>query len=167
MAANHEATYTINATIHQLLAAIRDPAFCSRLNVSIQSESPTYNGVMFQFRHGVTFTSWGENVHITLTPVGPAVTNLQIRSECCMPTQIVDWGKNKQVVCNIYEYLVENVTRYPADAPQNMPPQYQPPAPQYQPAPQQPTSAPAFCCRCGNPLIPGGAFCSNCGTKVQ
>jgi hypothetical protein len=38
-----------------------------------------------------TLFSWGENV--VITPLAPNV--LRIRSECGLPTQCIDWGKNE------------------------------------------------------------------------
>ena len=37
------------------------------------------------------FRSWGENITITVRMNG----NVEIMSECRLPTPIVDWGKNK------------------------------------------------------------------------
>ena len=119
--------------------------------------------------------------------MGEAVTHVRIHSECGMPTQVIDWGKNQQVVCNIYEYLEANVRRYPAGpAPFGAPqaaPQFQPQAapvaaPQPQVAPEtmaqapaeplpqfQPQTAPKFCPKCGTPAT--GRFCAHCGNQLQ
>ena len=187
MAASHENSYTLYVSISQLIAAIRDPAFSTTLNVEMKSENPTPPGVWYRFHHGVSFTSWGEKITITLHPMGEAVTHVRIHSECGMPTQVIDWGKNQQVVCNIYEYLEANVRRYPAGpAPFGAPqaaPQFQPQAapvaaPQPQVAPEtmaqapaeplpqfQPQTAPKFCPKCGTPAT--GRFCAHCGNQLQ
>ena len=161
MAAQHENTYTANVNIQQLMAAIRDPMFASSLDLILRSENPTPPGVWYRFHHGTSFASWGEKITITLTPIGPTATQLHIHSECGMPTQVVDWGKNKQLVNKIYTYLSSNVMRYaaPAAQPAAARPLTPPPA-----APQPGT--PAFCSACGTPLVPGARFCSRCGTKI-
>lgn len=38
--------------------------------------------------------SWGEKIRLTILPSGI----LKIRSECSLPTQCFDWGKNKENV---------------------------------------------------------------------
>ena len=42
----------------------------------------------------VSIKSWGEKIRVTILPSG----FLQIRSECSLPTQCIDWGKNKKNV---------------------------------------------------------------------
>lgn len=167
MAAKYENTYVISASMEQLRGAILDQAFSSKLNVTLKSENPSPTGVWYRFHHGVSFTSWGEKITITLTPMGNMATQVNIHSECGMPTQIIDWGKNKQVVCNIYEYLEANVGRYPAGAPQvqgAQPPQFQ----QAQPQPQfQPVQQGSFCRNCGAAVSPQAAFCMSCGAKLR
>ncbi len=161
MAANYENTYTMNLDINQLVAAIRDPAFASKLNLDFKSENPSPTGIWYRFHHGVTFTSWGEKVTVTLTPVGYMVTQLHIHSVCAMPTQVADWGKNRQVVCNIFEYLQANAYRYPA------PQQPQQAVPQPQQAAPQPQFSQPVCKACGKLLASDNLFCGYCGTKVQ
>ncbi len=170
MAARYENTYTMPADINQIISVIRDPAFTAKLNLDFKSENPTATNVWFRFHHGVTFTSWGEKITITLTPANNA-TQVHIRSECAMPTQVADWGKNKQVVSNIYEYLKANTAGAPAYRPNPTPaqaaPQPQAPVCQQPVAAAQPQAAKAFCTACGKPLANGNLFCGYCGAKVQ
>jgi hypothetical protein len=49
---------------------------------------------------GVSFWSWGERITIKVRP-GPA---LFIRSHCSLPTQCIDWGRNRE---NVRRFLDE------------------------------------------------------------
>lgn len=136
------------------------------------------NALHYQYQHGVTMTSWGETIDIWLTALGERATQVDIRSECYLPTQIIDWGKNHENVMNLFTYLDNCVNLYLINngqdapiphvemptAPQPTPPvQYQQPAQaQYQPPVQQPV-----CPGCGTPVTPGAKFCSNCGTRLM
>ena len=42
----------------------------------------------------VSLWSWAENIHIATT-VSENKTRLEFTSKCALPTQIIDWGKNK------------------------------------------------------------------------
>lgn len=184
MAANFETNYIINAKINQVVGALRNPAFCTELNLDFISERPVPGGVWYQYSHSVSFSSWGEDITMSLTPINDTSTQIAIRSECSMPTQIVDWGKNKKMVKSICDYLQANAYRYPLDQPmpegaqphyqapqpqyQAPQPQYQAPQPQYQaPQPQYQAPAQAFCWNCRRPLPAVGRFCPVCGAKVR
>ncbi|MBE6738663.1 MAG: zinc-ribbon domain-containing protein [Ruminococcaceae bacterium] len=173
MAANYSNNYIFNATIAQLVPLLRDRAFANELNIEMKSENPMPNGVWYRFHHGVSFTSWGEKITITLTPASPATTNVHIKSECGMPTQVIDWGKNKQVVCNVYECMERNIQRFLSYTPPTRPEQIPTPAPpSVAPvtAPVTPKSAPigkSFCTNCGAQLHPEAIFCGNCGSKQR
>lgn len=118
------------------------------LNLSLQSENPNDdgNGVWFRIIHGATMSSWGEKITITLKNTGSG-TNVHILSACGMPTQIVDYGKNKKNVKVIFNYLehdIRNAARYQQAAPQTASAQQAAPARQeapqdaaYQAAPPQ------------------------------
>lgn len=161
MAANYKNTYTMNVSLQQLCDVIRSQAFADKLRVLMKSENPTPTGVWYRFHHGTSFTSWGEKITITLTPLAANLTQVDIHSECGMPTQVIDWGKNKQVVCNVYEYLEANAPYAPV-APAT------PTAPAAPMAPAQPIapSAPRFCTSCGAPVELPSNFCSRCGAKL-
>lgn len=159
-------------------------------NFALRSENPIPNaGVWFRVHHGASFTSWGEKITVTLTPMGQQ-TRVHIHSECGMPTQIIDYGKNAQVVKYLFEYLYRPTPGVPV--PQQVPPQniqqtppvqqtqqqnvQQPaPMPQAQPQPmpaQQDQQTPAavqprFCTKCGSPVnTPNALFCTKCGNKL-
>lgn len=166
MAANYSNNYIFNATIAQLVPLLRDPAFAGELNIEMKSENPMPNGVWYRFHHGVSFTSWGEKITITLTPASPTATNVHIKSECGMPTQVIDWGKNKQVVCNVYECMERNLHKFLNFTPPTQPEQTP------SPAPMPVSSAPApsvktFCTSCGAKLPPEANFCGSCGSKQR
>lgn len=155
MAANHQQTYKMDVSMQQLQSIICSNAFVVQLDLDFKSENPSPTGVWYRLHHGVSFTSWGEKITITLTPLGPMSTQVVIHSECGMPTQVIDWGKNKQIVRNVYEYLAANIRQFPLQAP-------------VQPV-QQPAEAtpPRFCSQCGQPITGQGNFCVYCGYKLR
>lgn len=125
------------------------------LDLSFKSENPAGSGIWFRIHHNMSMASWGEKITITLTPEGSG-TRVHILSECGMPTQIVDYGKNAENVAAIFRYLEQGV-----DASLNS-------------APMQPsTPVPAategvvFCTNCGKKLSAADAFCSACGKKLK
>ena len=120
------------------------------LNVALKSENPMPNGVWFRIHHGTTFTSWGEKITVTLTDLGGS-TAVDILSECGMPTQMVDWGKNASNVRVLFDYLEKDMTAEP----------------QAEPQAAAPTASPAFCPSCGSKLPTGARFCPVCGNKIQ
>ena len=153
------------------------------LNLNLKSENPIPSGVWFRIHHGATFTSWGEKITVTLEYFG-ASTGVSVLSECGLPTQVVDWGKNASNVRAIFAYLEKDM---PAPAPGAYPAAPQQPgayAPQpaanpvpaaAQPAASQPApadtrgpaqTAPRFCPGCGKPVQAGAKFCSGCGTRL-
>lgn len=155
MAANHSQSVNFNATLMQIVEVLRNPAFCAELNLELKSENPSAPGVWFRFHHGMSFTSYGEKITVTLTPLAQNATRVEVHSECGMPTQVIDWGKNKQNVCNIIECMQRNVPQAPiAYAPT---------------APAQPTPAPEtkFCTMCGKQVIKTANFCNHCGAKLS
>lgn len=154
MAANHSASNVLNADINCVIALLRDITFSTSLNLEMKSENPTPTGVWYRFHHGVSFSSWGEKITISLTPQGVGATRIDITSECGMPTQVVDWGKNKRNVCNIFEYIAANIGRFLQIPPMQQPVQ--------QPLQQRGNR---FCIKCGAQIVVGSAFCSQCGTK--
>lgn len=151
MAANYQEGYIINATVQALCDVIRSPGFANQLQIGISTETPSQTGVCYQLYHGASMSSWGETITVALTAVGANVTQVNIRSECDMPTQIIDWGKNKQIVHNIHQYLETYVNRNPV----------------MQNYTQAPPMQGAFCPRCGAPVSIGSNFCTVCGTRLN
>lgn len=103
MAAKAQKQMMISAPLMTIVEKLRNmgPA----LKYSFQSETPTPNGgAMFRFAHKVSLTSWGENLTVTAAPNGNE-TVVMIRSECALPTQLVDWGKNSHNCGEIAQYL--------------------------------------------------------------
>ena len=79
------------------------------LNVSLKSENPTESGVWFRIHHGMTAASYGERITVTLTRLPNGGTGAEIESECVMPTQMFDAGKNKSNVNVIFGYLEKDM----------------------------------------------------------
>ncbi len=176
MAASHQNSYVVNVGIEKILNVIKSREFASYLNIEMKSENLTADGVWYRFHHGVTFTSWGEKITITLSRLDSGSTSLIINSECGMPTQVIDWGKNKQNVCNIYEYIERKVAVEVNNA--SFEPFVAPAVPQAEPAPivepakgfaPQVNAAPVkkFCTNCGNKISPNDFYCANCGNPLK
>ena len=89
------------------------------LNVNLKSENPTPTGVWFRILHGFSMASYGEKITVTLENLGGG-TGVHILSECGMPTQVVDWGKNASNVRVIFAYLEQGL---PVGQPMNAPQQ--------------------------------------------
>ncbi|GEM_PF-1985570 len=143
------------------------------LNVSLKSENPEADGrVWFRVLHGMTMTSYGEKITITLRPMG-AGTDVHILSECGMPTQLVDYGKNRQNCEAVFAYLERGIEVYTQPRQAVQAPQQA--APFTQGAPAAPAAAPVsfaaqdfvFCTECGTKNSKGSRFCMNCGTKLM
>ena len=149
MAANHSQSTQLNASMQQLLSVLRDPAFCSTLNLELKSENSTQTGTLFRFHHGVTFTSWGEKITLTLTPLSATSTKIHAHSECGLPTQVIDWGKNKQNVSNILQYIEKNL----------------PAAPSAAFTADTPAVGVKYCFKCGKQICADYQFCIHCGQK--
>ena len=106
MAANSNRTIFINSDINYVAGVLRNFHFQNYTGFAIKSELPSYNnGVCFRFTNSVSFTSWGEEIMITITPDNSGALRVDIASECTMPTQIIDWGKNKENLNKVVGYL--------------------------------------------------------------
>ena len=146
MAANSNNTRMFQATMHQLVAMMRDPAFHNALSLEYLSEMPSGTSMWYHFHHNMSFTSWGEKIIIGLMPLPGGLVSVEVSSECAMPTQIIDWGKNKKNIEGILNYISVNLLRY-----------------QFIPTPA--AAGTKFCPKCGNRLDASILFCSACGTK--
>ncbi len=139
-------------------------------NFKVTSENPTPTGVWFRIIHGMSAMSYGEKITVTITANGPQ-TNVEVFSECGMPTQLVDGGKNASNVNLIFKYFESNLTSATAAAPAQQPVQQAPvqQAPVQQTgysAPSQTASRPKFCTKCGNRLGENDRFCTVCGNRI-
>ena len=100
MAASYMDIRVFNEKLMPLVEKLRKyPMYHS--NISYVGEFPSGSGCIMRFKGGVTLTSWGEDITVTLTPTGPNTTQVQVYSVCALPTQVVDWGVNRQNVNNI------------------------------------------------------------------
>ena len=141
MGASHSGSFMVQSSLAQVNALICDPIFAQQNGLTFVNYVPFPNQVTFNFSSGVTFTSWGEDVQISISSTGPNQVMMMVNSVCSMPTQVVDWGKNAENVNRIANYVLMNIGRY--------------------------TMAPAqqFCQHCGA-QVNGGTFCPKCGQKM-
>ena len=168
MAASYESSYVIGTDIESIREVVRDTGFSSALRLEMKSENPIADGVWYRFHHGTTFTSWGEKITITLGRVGEASTSLSIFSECALPTQVIDWGKNRKNVHNIFEYIEKQLAarnggvRVSASAAPSGTNAY---ASCDGNSSSDPT--PRFCSKCGARVSAEDIFCAHCGNKLK
>jgi hypothetical protein len=77
---------------------------------AIRGEAPDgRGGVNFKMSSDISFSSWGENINLHMYPYNEQQTFVEIKSECSMPTQVIDWGKNKSNVNKIMNYLLDGI----------------------------------------------------------
>lgn len=157
MAANYREYRVFPGPIEYYIEKMRAVA-AAGLKFTPSGEQPIPNGLLFILRHGVSFTSWGETIKLALVSQGNQ-TVVDIDSECALGTQIVDWGKNRENVNQLFNYLAR-------------------PDPQLQQRFSQPRqSAPGAvqpagegsvtCPNCGNVMSGSGAFCTACGMRLR
>ena len=143
-------------------------------NFKVTSENPCDGGVWFRIIHGMSAMSYGEKITVTITANG-SQTNVDVFSECGMPTQLVDGGKNASNVNLIFRYFestmpaAQNAAAQPASAqpvtPQPVAPQPVAPQPVRNTAPAV-SARPKFCTRCGNRIGETDKFCTICGNRI-
>ena len=105
MAANFVDSVNATAPIMTLVGRIR-----SIQGYQIIRETPGgRGGVEFELIHSISFSSWGENILLHLGPINETQTRVDIKSECSLPTQMFDWGKNKKNVVTIMNYLLNGI----------------------------------------------------------
>lgn len=136
------------------------------LNISLKSENPVQDGsVWFRYIHGMSFRSYGEKITITLRALAERKTNIHIHSECGMPTQIFDSGKNKSNVCNIYSKINSYISLNNCQSPIEF---YQTTANISESTPQKSENTTSnFCIKCGAKLNPDDNFCIACGNRIK
>ena len=137
------------------------------LNVALKSENSEQDGrVWFRIHHGMTMMSYGEKITITLLPYGSG-TRVHVHSTCGLPTQVIDYGKNRQNVNNIFKYLEDGIASAAAAI---QPQRTVAPQPQRTVAPQQPGLQAQrdfiFCTECGARNPWRSRFCSSCGKPI-
>ena len=168
MAANHTEVNVFNTDINSIMEFIKSGKFAGHLNLEMKSENPAPGGVWYRFHHGMTAASWGEKITITLTSISALETKVEVRSECGMPTQVIDWGKNRQNACNIIEHIEANVKSGAIAASASIGGEYGAPELEYT---KNDSSTPLmgrthkYCHNCGTKLEADDRYCYSCGTK--
>ena len=93
MAAKSQNSKVYPLPIQCFVLELRSPPIREFMNIKWVAEDVLPNNALhYQYQHGVTMTSWGETIDIWLTALGERATQVDIRSECYLPTQIIDWG---------------------------------------------------------------------------
>ena len=109
MAANSRGVRTYPAPIGVLVERMRALPW-SGLKYQMKFEQPIQGGVTFHLSSKVSFTSWGEDIQVTLIDQGNQ-TYVDIYSACSLATQVIDWGKNQENVNRIMLYLDQCLMR--------------------------------------------------------
>lgn len=113
MAANHQEIRIYRVSVDNIIAILRSPQFCVSLNFEMKSENPIAGGIWYRFHHGMTMSSYGEKITVTLSSLNDGSVQTTVHSECGMPTQMVDWGKNKSNVEIIFNYIESALNQAP------------------------------------------------------
>ena len=135
----------LNATLNQIEAMMQDVSFCKTLKFSFKEKSCSQEKRQFVFNHGVSFTSWGESIAITAVRIEDGV-EVEVFSQALMPTQIIDFGKNKKNVKLVFDYITNNLAKYTDDLCNEILMKKQ-------------------CVSCGKDLKKDDNFCPICGSK--
>ena len=75
----------------------------------------------FHMSASINFASWGEKIDLHMFPYNEQQTMVEIKSECAMPTQLFDMGKNKENVEKILGYILGGIViqRIDKEVPKN------------------------------------------------
>ena len=95
--AYHSERFAATCSPHDLREAVS--LALESLNWSIQEELPN----RIRASTSANLWSWGEKITITFA----AGNSLVVRSECSLPTQCFDWGKNRSNVSKFLEVVEE------------------------------------------------------------
>lgn len=185
MGASFQNNIVFQCSVQQLIAIVKDPEFSKKLNMKMVEETQSEVGLVYRFNHGATFTSWGEEITITVIPNEDRTVCVDVLSVCVEQEQMIDCGKNKSNIKHIFDYIVNALQKQAADAQaaamqaaaaqaafqaaaaQAAAIQAAQRAALQAPQPVQPVqpAAPArrFCTNCGQPLTGGAKFCAFCG----
>lgn len=92
--AHHEEELTVPTAIggEGLLAALSGLGWTG---------AATPDGSTWRGSTGMSLSSWGERIVIRWT----SGTTVHVRSECVLPTQCIDWGRNRRNVERLREAL--------------------------------------------------------------
>lgn len=145
MAASFSDARIYQIPYNRFVDAVCTPQFSSTLRLQFLRTIPLGAGCTYRFSHGMSFSSYGEDVEISILPTGPSTTQININSTCSVPTQVIDWGKNRENVMGIWKYFDQYLA--------------------YQPQPVQQIPQGGYCTGCGNPLSAGSKFCPKCGKQ--
>jgi len=97
MAAKHFETRNFPVDKEKLMYNAKLAMFANGFELKYEDQKSGF----IMAKSGFSLFSWGENLHITVEDNG----NVTIKSECAMPTQLIDWGRNKKIVHKIFATL--------------------------------------------------------------
>ena len=157
MGLKYEQQFIFNFHINSLYQLLANMHFLTEMKFTMNMNSYQPQNCCMRYNRGMSFTSWGEEITILLTPLGDSQTSMHIVSACVMPTQIIDFGKNRDNVTNISKYIMRHIGAFV----QNQAPVVT----------QNQTfvhnSQVKFCPKCGASLADNrGNFCALCGAKL-
>jgi hypothetical protein len=97
MGAKYQATAQYPGTRADIVRVSQEVA--AQSGFKVQEADPDAGSV--KARAGFSIRSWGENISIHVDDTG----TVQVTSQCLMPTQFVDYGKNKSNVKRFFTGL--------------------------------------------------------------
>ncbi len=157
MGAKHREVRTLPGPIESYISKMRNIGF-SGLKYRILNEQPLSDGLLFLIEHGVSFSSWGENIRLALIYQGNQ-TIADIYSESVLPTQVFDFGKNKENVAMLFNYLMRENSHLQQGYSQEQHNETW--------APQTNENNSIVCPNCGREVGITDNFCYICGAKLK
>jgi len=140
MSAKYSEIKKVHIPCSVIMDALSKPDFFENEKIKFVSSQPTGSGMVYRYKHGMSLLSHGETILITVTSTIEGATEVEVYSECALPTQIVDWGQNKSNVTNIFNCLDK-----------------------YLSSTSSPSSNGTVCPYCNQSLPTGSHYCAFCG----
>ena len=107
MAASVEKMLFIDLPFEQVYGVIGSAL--QQIGATISYVDP--HSCIFVASRKVSMTSWGET--ITISPFRTSKgCSLRIKSECSLPTQLIDWGKNNENIKN-FSFALSKILNTP------------------------------------------------------
>ena len=148
MAAKYQNKKVYQLSFESVCNAFRGVGVIKRLDFGFKSESVVGESRVFNLSSDINLASWGEKITVTVTAVDSGVC-VDVLSECALPTQIIDWGKNQKNVEAVFGFLDANAPTLAACAP----------------AENNECGNKCYCANCGTQIEKTDLFCYKCGTR--
>ena len=161
MAENYIDSEVIKSTVSSIIDVLKSDEFYSRFYLDLELVEESYNGTVFHYHHGMSLSSWGEFIKIILEDLGEEGVRVEVRSECVVDQQVIDWGKNRENTWDIIVFIAERVKYEPIVTLDNMLEKVK------GEARKEPDLSINCCNNCGTRLSAEYLFCPACGARLM